>query len=491
MAQRRRKPVVICYSKDGRRLEKDALSFDEDVRIAQSQLKNAEPVVATVAGNTYSHLVYIVACFLEGKTLCPMNPQDGDLAREKKLKQLDCPTTVIFEHDMCLGAASPQSARPARKAEQTPTVLLFTSGSTGTSKVVEQNELAILSNVDSLIDRHHLSRPTVIATPLPVFHVNALEFSFLASLLSGNTLVLYETFNPQQIADSVHRDRVDILSVVPHLLKILYQRCQQGELNRLLYIVTAAAPLSGTLAAQLAKSFPVRVLQGYGLSEAVNFSTLMPSDLTEAEYQKWMANGLPPIGTELYGNTVHILDKDGDELPEGQIGEISIRGWNVTRGYRNETNFELFRDNFLWTGDLGFFKRDEKQRKLFFVTGRKKDVIKRNATTIGLAEIDQLLAHLKVEAIAVGFEHEIGGEELAVVLQTAEAPDTGTTKEVVTLLREKLPPHLRPRVLAWTSTSVRTASGKPQRWRFSPQLKFLGSTLLTDDIHLIESELSP
>jgi acyl-CoA synthetase (AMP-forming)/AMP-acid ligase II len=489
LENRRRKPVAVCYSGNGERIEKDALDFNDDVCFARHSLQKSEAIVVTIAGNCYEHLVYITACFLENKTLCPMNPQDGEAALQKKLAQLGTPATVLRRQEMLLGEAPIETFNETSELNR-PMVLMFTSGSTGVSKIVEQDELAILSNVDALIERHHLQRPTVIATPLPIFHVNALEFSFLATLLSGNTFVLFENFHPQQIVESIARDRIDILSVVPHLLKILFQRCRHGELSRLLYITTAAAPLGATLAAQLAKHFPVRVLQGYGLSEAVNFSTMMPSDLTEDEYQRWMTNGVPPIGTELHGNSLHILDDQACELRVGEIGEICVRGWNVMRGYRGEDNRDVFRDGFLHTGDLGFFKTDEQNRKFFFVTGRKKDVIKRNAVTIGLADIDQLLAQIQLDAIAVGFTHEIAGEELAIVLQSADTPDSATTKKIEAFLQQNLPPHQRPRVLAWTSTSIRTASGKPQRWRLSPGLNFLGSTLLTDDLHIVETELS-
>lgn len=483
--------MVVCYAQNGRRIEKDAAQFLRDVNAVRSRMRDFEQVVVTLAGNSYEHLVYMVACFLERKTLCPVNPFDGKVWTEKKLAQLNLPYTLVPQEKMSLesiGDARPYSLEPYDP--KCPMVLTFTSGSTGTSKIVQQEESAILSNVDALMERHRLHRPTVIATPLPIFHVNALEFSFLSSLLSGNTFVLYEQFHLQQLVESIARDRIDILSVVPHLLKVLYQRCRGDELKRLLYITTAAAPMAPSLARDVVKNFPVRVLQGYGLSEAVNFSTLMPADLSNDEYKRWMNEGLPSIGTELRGNTLFVRDDGGRELVEGEIGEICIRGWNVMKGYLHDDNADVFKDGFLHTGDLGYFKRDAHQRKFFFITGRKKDVIKRNATTIPLAEVDQILASLNLDAIAVGFEHDVAGEELAAVLQSPTPLDPEILRKIATLLEENIPAALRPRVLAWTSRPLRTASGKPQRWKHAPTLCSLRSTLLTQSIHTLELELS-
>lgn len=486
---RQRKPVVVCCLKSGERVEKDGDEFDRDVQSARVRLQGSHEIISTIAGNTYEHLVYIVACFLEEKTLCPINPQDGEVGIARKLAQVNAPVTVLRQAQMTLEPTKeflPLNLDPY----QNPMVLIFTSGSTGVSKIVEQDELAILSNVDAMIERHQLQRPTVIATPLPIFHVNALEFSFLASLLSGNTLVLYEQFHLKQIVDSIVRDRVDILSIVPHLLKILFQRCRDGELNRLLYITTAAAPLPAPLAQEIVKNFPVRVLQGYGLSEAVNFSTLIPADLSNEEYRHWMGSGMASIGTEVYGNSVHVMNEQGQELGEGEIGEICVRGWNVMRGYRDDKNLDVFANDSLHTGDLGFFKRDEKNRRFFFITGRKKDAIKRNAMTIPLADVDQALTEMSIDAISVGFQHDIAGEELALVIQSQSAPDEGTVQKIQRVLEKNLAPNLRPHVLGWTSQSIRTPSGKPQRWRFSPAFKNVGSMILTNELHIIESELS-
>jgi len=111
------------------------------------------------------------------------------------------------------------------------------------------------------------------------------------------------------------------------------------------------------------------VIQGYGLSEAVNFSCLMPTNLNAEEYSHWMMDfPWPSIGTALRGNTVLVLNQSGEPTGEGEIGEIAIQGKTLMRGYRaNHSNNEMpadndgfeqsFLGNLLRTGDLGFFSK--------------------------------------------------------------------------------------------------------------------------------------
>src|SRR5262249_35076730 len=150
----------------------------------------------------------------------------------------------------------------------------------------------------------------------------------------------------------------------------------------------------------------VRVIQGYGLSEATNFSTTLPIDLPDSIYQAAMIDTpYPSIGTTLRGGTIAILDDSGKELGESAVGEIAIRGWNVALGYKHEP----FTGNELRTGDLGHF-RFVGGKKHFFLTGRCKDVIKRFGETVSLREIDDLVTAFGInglDAIAVPFENDL------------------------------------------------------------------------------------
>ena len=224
------------------------------------------------------------------------------------------------------------------------------------------------------------------------------------------------------------------------------------------------------------------------MSEAINFSCLMPVDLSKSEIDHWLTfYDRPSIGCELSYNHVFVADDAGNLLEEGEVGEICIRGYNVMLGYKNSDNQSVFKHGFLNTGDLGFFKTSEKSgRRFFFISGRRKDVIKRGASTISLVEIDDFLQSLlnsRSDAIAVSFENENLGEELAVVVRADVDSEV-----ILSMIREnlfRLPSSIRPRLMILSHENLRTSSGKPQRWKFASLFEEYSKSLLKEKEILI------
>ncbi len=458
--------------------------FDDIQRTcAWFEAKNADQNtnVVTAAKNTYEHLVVMAAALFSGRTLCPLDPSDASERIKRKLEQigeqfigfsdqahiLEIPE---FSPDPILESKSTFSPTPFPKGR--PAVRVFTSGTTGYSKIVEQTESGILANVEAVVEHHRLFAPTVIGTPLPVFHVNALEFSFLGALFSGNKLVLFSEFQPDRMLATAAEEKVNILSVVPHILRALQSRnlWDQHDLSSLRYFLTAAAPLSIELARALSSNVRVPLVQGYGLSEAVNFSTTMPIDLPEQELRHWLtAHERPSIGVPLKGNEISIVSATGEVLGEGEKGEICISGYGLMDGYKDTDNSSVFRGGVLHTGDLGFFRYDTaRENKYFFICGRIKDTIKRYGQTVSLAEVDDILSQIDSACISVGFHHETSGEELAAVVRRPWS--RGSMDHLVEEINKNFSENIRPKILLFTEDEVRTPSGKSLRWKFTPLL---------------------
>lgn len=502
IARYAKKKFVVCVDSAGGRREGTFGEFSADVAKVRALLepeRRHAKVLALIDHNSYENMVFACAAWLEGFTLCPLNPEEGRERIAKKLAQLGEPATVwalpkVMAEFAGLVAVQPlriPSSGDAGAAKpflpEQPMVLIFTSGSTGASKVVEQMESGILSNVDALISRHGLQEPACVATPLPLFHVNALEFAFLSTLLSGSTFVLFEKFKLGQLLSVVQDEAVNILSIIPPMVRVLCQRKREvlaANLSNLRYVVTAAAPLSPALCREFLETFPFRLLQGYGLSEAVNFSALMPRDLSPEDYARWMSSfERPSIGTAIEGNELFVLDDNCRELGPRELGEIAVRGFNVMRGYRHDERAECFRGGYLHTGDLGHFEEGAGGERFFFVSGRLKETIKRYGETVSLVEMDEILGQWgEAEAIAVPFEHELAGEELGVVLSVPS--ESGALLLSLKEYLEKLPAVVRPSVILCTGQALRTPSGKPTRWIFKPAFtdfrsRILGTTILT------------
>lgn len=459
----------------------------EQVRRALLTSYSEQEVLIIVDSNTYESLVYMTAAVLGGFTIAPMSPFDGSeriLSKQKQINQ----KSVIFAGTKFLSqmpqavpmtisqdSFGPKDSKP--RAADCPPILIFTSGTTGYSKIVQQTEVGILANVDALIELHGFHERHVIATPLPLFHVNALEFSFFCSLFSGQRLVIFDGFDFFTVLRSLKEDKVQILSVVPHILKSLLDLSTKvlAQASDLKYCVTAASSLSPELAERLAKTFPFKIIQGYGLSEAINFSLKNNPRATKEYIDRWLTMyKRPSVGTPLRGNEVAILSEVGEVLGEGQEGELCLRGHGVMLGYKNHDNSTVFAQDYLHTGDLGFYQVcPETQAKHFFITGRKKDVIKRFGFTVSLVEIDDLLSQWlppgNITAIAVPFLSDSAGEEIGVAVSAA-----ATRLELLSLkdfLESRIPSFMRPRVIVQTDAKLRTDSGKAQRWTQSSLFK--------------------
>lgn len=473
-------------------IEKTFVEFSKDVELVrkeiESKVKNCSTIVV-IQENSYELLVYVCAVLLEGRSLCLINPKEGQDRIQKKLLRIPSEAYVFvgeeFYDQIHLPNAKAESMRksfsssgsskieiqtPKKFQEDQPFIFIFTSGTTGEPKVVQQLEPAVMLNVDALIERHQLGSGVRLGTCLPAFHVNALEFSFFCTLFSGSEFYFMKNFDLPVFSELVTQNKLDIFSLVPSLLAALLRAeafFPLSSLSSLRYFVSAAAPLSTALAKECYEKIPCRVLQGFGLSEAVNFSAVTPFDLTKEQYE-WalFSKERPSIGTTIRGTEIEVWNEEGTPLPAGAKGELVICGETLMLGYRGEKSLGISENRRLPTGDLGFFEVQD-GKKFFFLTGRKKEIIKRMGFTVSLAEVEDILTEFsspKIEAIALGFENDYVGEELAVAFRTEDLSFSFDSLEK--FLRDKLPPHMRPRLFIQAAQAVRTNSGKASRGLF-------------------------
>ncbi len=463
-------------------------AFDvEEIRSDLRQLKKAFSTVLCIQENSYEILVHICAALLEGKSLCLINPKEGKERIHKKIQRIPLDSLIFVgeEYQAQLGLSGSRVMRknfstshrsglsvhpPVHFPSDQPFIYIFTSGTTGEPKVVQQLEWAVMLNVDALIERHGLKPGVRLGTCLPVFHVNALEFSFFCTLFSGAEFFFLKNFDLLLFSKLLDNHKLDIFSLVPSLLATIL-RAERffplSSLSSLRYFVTAAAPLSSALIKECYEKMPCRVLQGFGLSEAVNFSAVTPFDLSKDEYE-WaiFSKERPSIGTSLRGTDIEVWNEQGIPVSEGQKGELVICGDTLMLGYRGENPLGTGDGRRFPTGDLGFFETYQGKR-FYFLTGRKKEIIKRAGLTVSLAEIEDVLSEFsspKIEAIALGFENDYVGEELAVAFRT---DDPNFSVEVLErFMEKKLPSHMRPRLYIEALQAVRSSSGKANRGLF-------------------------
>lgn len=475
--------------------------FQVDVTTVLEKIKTINaPTIINLGTNTYSHMAQIMATLLSGKTLALINPRETPSQIARKTSQLGVVATMTEQEtaELLRVARTTTRSKESRIELLTPpnqiAAQVFTSGTTGYSKVVCLSAQQILSNVDALIEHHALGVngvADVIATPLPLFHVNALFFSFLCSFFTGGRLILFEKFDPVQFSEVIAANGANsrskyIVSVAPTILASLERSrrfLKPEAFAHVTYFASAASTLDPKLLRDFSAAFSKPVIQGYGLSETVNFSTLMPTDLPKAQHDTISIDGpYTSIGNAVRGNEVFVVHPDGSPCAAGEIGELVVRGYNVMLGYLDDVQHETFRGDFFHTGDLGYFKKIADEI-YFFISGRLKDVIKRAGQTISLREVDAILAELKLDqtdAISFSFADPIVGEELGVAFRFSTNLENARKKIedlFVGQAKTVFAKDAWPRVVLCTAEELRTPSGKPLRADLKRQFDLLAAQL--------------
>ena len=225
------------------------------------------------------------------------------------------------------------------------------------------------------------------------------------------------------------------------------------ERNPLRFIRSSSASLPPQVMAQLEATFGAPVIESYGMTEAAH---------------QMASNPLPPrarkpgpVGVAA-GPEVEIMDAAGQLVPTGQIGEVVIRGRNVTRGYANNeaANAEAFTEGWFRTGDQG--RLDDEG--YLYITGRIKEIINRGGEKVSPREIDEvLLDHPTVAQVCTfAMPHDMLGEEIAAAVVLAEGASASERE-----LREYCSQHLAdfkvPRKIVLVDEIPKGATGKVQR----------------------------
>ncbi len=350
-------------------------------------------------------------------------------------------------------------------------LLVYTSGTTGNPKGVVLEQRNLFADGQDICLWHGITPDQRMMCVLPVHHVNGTIVTHVTPFIAGASVVLHRKFSPRTFFSSIVAERVNIVSVVPTLLAFLLEADADATGARqagLRHIICGAGPLTCELAERFESRYGIRVMHGYGLSETTCYSCFLPVDLSDDEHRHWMQDfGFPSIGVAIPCNEMAIHDDRGQDVPDGERGEIVIRGSNVMRGYdRNDkANAEAFAFGWFRSGDEGFRVADERGRHFYFITGRLKELIIRGGVNLAPLEIDEVINRAPgVRAgICVGFENNMYGEEVGALVIRAD--ESVTEELILAFCRQHLPTSKCPKVVLFADSLPVTSTGKYQRNR--------------------------
>ncbi|CAG2155867.1 long-chain-fatty-acid--CoA ligase [Cupriavidus numazuensis] len=279
--------------------------------------------------------------------------------------------------------------------------IFYTGGTTGFPKGVMLSHGNLLSSGLSL-------RAEGLATPggtylhaAPMFHLADMGLA-MPQWIEGNTHSIVSAFSPEVVLDTLERDRVTHLLLVPTMIQMLVDHPAMQtprDLSALRTIVYGASPISEAVLERAMAALPgVGFVQAYGMTELSPLATVLAEShhLPEARQR----GKLRSAGRASFCTEVRIVDLEDREVPRGTVGEIVVRGPNVMQGYWNkpEQTAEALRDGWMHTGDGGYMDDDG----FIFVVDRLKDMIISGGENVYSAEVENALAqHAAVSSCAV------------------------------------------------------------------------------------------
>jgi long-chain acyl-CoA synthetase len=350
---------------------------------------------------------------------------------------------------------------PRREPHDTA-VILYTSGTTGHPKGAELTHGNMVSNAVSSFD---MFRPAfdsgadgqhVTLITLPLFHSTAQTTQMNAGLYGGFRLVLLPRFDPQAVLDAFAREQVGLWVAVPTMYWALLQQVRSAGVDvsraaaSLRLCASGGAPMPVQVLHDFERTFGVRILEGYGLSETAPVAAFN-------QLQRPTKPGT--VGLPVFGVELRCVDEHDAPVAVGERGEVLVRGPNVMKGYYNNpaATAEAMRAGWFRTGDIGQFDADG----YLAIVDRKKDMILRGGFNVYPREIEELLiTHPSVAMCAVvGVPDERLGEEVKAFI--VRKPGASLTEdELVSWSREQLASYKYPRIVEFRDALPMTATGK-------------------------------
>lgn len=336
-------------------------------------------------------------------------------------------------------------------------LVLHTSGTTSRPKIVPLAQKNIAASARNIMATLRLEPSDRCLNIMPLFHIHGLIAAVLSSLAAGASIICTPGFNALRFFQWLDEAEPSWYTAVPTMHQAILARAPRNPESvaraKLRFIRSSSSSLPPQVMAELEKTFRCPVIEAYGMTEA---SHQMASNPLPPAPRKAGTVG-PAAGPEMA-----VMAPDGRLLGPGELGEIVIRGDNVTAGYENnpKANAEAFAHGWFHTGDQGMMDGDG----YFRITGRLKEIINRGGEKISPREVDEVLMDHPAVAQVVTFAmpHATLGEEVAAAIVLREGK-SASEHEIRDFAARRLADFKVPRRLVFLEEIPKGATGKLQR----------------------------
>lgn len=333
-------------------------------------------------------------------------------------------------------------------------IIIYTSGTTGKPKGCLLTHGNLIANARQISQWLQFTKDDRLLSIMPLFHMNAVSVTTMAALYAGGSTVVSPKFSASRFWQIISDYEITSFGSVATMLSMLLSTYPDGvpaglKTDQLRFAMCGSAPVPAEVMQRFEETFKCLVIEGYGLSESTCRSTFNPPD----ERRRAGSCGIP------IGNEMRVVDEEDNEMPDGELGEIVMRGENILKGYyRNEeATAAAFRNGWFHTGDIGYRDQDG----FFYIVDRKSDMIIRGGENIYPREIDEVLyQHPAVASAAtIGVPDNLYGEEVAAFIVLKEGKEA-SAEEIASFCRDHLADYKSPKTIRFVAEIPKGPTGK-------------------------------
>ncbi len=350
--------------------------------------------------------------------------------------------------------------------KRTPALIIYTTGTTGGPKpavlchenIIVQNELLARGSGLSSQDR--------VLINLPPSHVGCVTELLMTTLFGGGTAVFLRVFDVGMTLEAIEKWKISALGQIPTQFRMLWAHKDYSTFNlkSLEFVAYAGSSVDVEFLKKLAAMAP-GFGTGLGMTENAGFATFTPEGISIDEMAGQVGRSFPDLAEVTVRRPMNEDGSAGDELPDGEIGEICYHPPIVFLGYFNnpeETAKTISKEGILYTGDLGYFK-DLGSYRAMYLSGRRKFMIKHKGYNVFPDEVESFIAGIQGVDIAevVGMPHRVFDEAIFVFVRPKEG--ISISPEIIhshckTIAAYKRPHHVE--IWPWNKPFPLTRSAK-------------------------------
>lgn len=334
-------------------------------------------------------------------------------------------------------------------------VIMFTSGSTGKPKGVMLSHHNLMYNTNSIIEYLKLTEDDRIEVVLPFYYCYGTSLLHTHLRVGGSLVINNRFMFPATVIEDLKEYNCTGFAGVPSNFQILLRKTaiRSYRFPSLRYVTQAGGKLPQVFIEEILETFPKsEVYVMYGQTEATARLSYLPPELIRSK--------LGSIGKGIPGTLLKVIDKEGNEVMPGEIGEIVGSGGNIMLGYFNdeEETKKALKNGWLYTGDIATVDEDG----FIYIVSREKQIIKSGGNRISPREIEDTISEISeiVEVVVIGVEDDVLGEAVKAYVVLRGESSRIDEKYIIDYCKQRLPSFKVPRYVSFLEALPKNSSGK-------------------------------